>query len=136
MNTETPSWSVSQNDSSDPTKNDCMQWCGLMWKANNSNAWRSSTDMDRDCNNLCNAAQGMQNNDVRSCEKSEWILRDTCYSDIAKKTKDATICENISEKLFLNTCYTTVAEETKDFTLCDKISDQMFKDICLENSKK
>jgi len=27
--------------------------------------------MNKDCNNLCDAAQGMQNNDASACEKSE-----------------------------------------------------------------
>ncbi|HMS91046.1 MAG TPA: hypothetical protein PKC87_02415 [Candidatus Absconditabacterales bacterium] len=126
---------INQDVSNTTTKNECMLGCTMMWTSNDGNKDRSTADMNKDCNNLCNATQGMQNNDTSACEKAEGMLRDTCYSDIAKKTKDATLCENISEVLFISACYSTVAEETKNPLLCDKIPDQMLKDVCLENFK-
>ncbi len=127
---------ATQNVSADVTKNECMVGCKMLRTSNGWNKDRSTADMNKDCNNLCDAAQGMQNNDASACEKSEWILRDTCYSDIAKKTKDATLCEKVSGKLFINSCYSSVAEELQDASLCDKIADQIFKEICLEKIKK
>lgn len=127
---------VESNESSDITKNECMNGCEMMWKTNDGNKWKSSSDMAVDCNNLCDATQGMQNNDTSSCEKSEWILKDTCYSDIAKNTKDVGICENVSEKIFKNTCYSSVAEAKKDISICEKIDEKMFKDVCLSNIAK
>lgn len=120
----------------DVTKNECMQWCQIMRKSNKWNEWRSSRDMEKDCNNLCDASQGIQNNDLSSCEKSEWILRDGCYTEIAKTSKDADICKNIQDSTFLNACYSSVAEETKDASICNKIESGIFKDICVQWTKE
>ncbi len=114
------------------TENECMRGCQMVWKANEGNKWKTSSQMDKDCNNLCDATQGIQNNDLSSCAKSDWILRDGCYSEIAKKTKDASVCENITDVMFKNACYTSVAEEAKDVSICEKISDVMFKKTCLD----
>lgn len=118
------------------TKAECMQWCRVMWKTNQWNKDRSDADMENDCNNLCEAGQWMQNNDPASCEKSQWILRDTCYSEIAQETKNPILCEKINDKMFISSCYVSLAEKMKDKTLCNKITDGMMKNICLESSSK
>lgn len=116
----------------DVTKNECMQGCQIMRKSNKWNEWRSSRDMEKDCNNLCDASQGIQNNDLSSCEKSEWILRDGCYTEIAKTSKDADICKNIQDSTFLNACYSSVAQETKDASICDMVEEGIFRDVCVQ----
>lgn len=78
----------------------------------------------------------MQNNDPSSCEKSEGILKISCYSEIAKKTKNPVICEKIEESLMRGACYSNIAEETKDPTVCDKIESDIFKASCLDGAKK
>lgn len=114
------------------SKEDCMGGCKTLWKSNQSNTGRSDSDMMKDCNSLCDAEQGMQNNDVDSCAKSEGILRDTCYSDVAKNTNNPALCEKITSEIFISSCYINIAEKTKDKSLCDKVIDKMIKDICLE----
>jgi len=120
----------------DVTKNECMQGCQIMRRSNKWNEWRSSSDMEKDCNNLCDASQGMQNNDLSSCEKSEWILRDGCYTEIAKTSKDVDICKNIEDSTFLNACYSSIAQETKDASICDNIEAGIFKDVCIQWTKE
>ncbi|MEI7620412.1 MAG: hypothetical protein WCJ57_02480 [Candidatus Falkowbacteria bacterium] len=114
------------------SKEDCVDGCKTLWKSNQSNVGKSDDDMMKDCNSLCDAGQGMQNNDVDSCAKSEGILRDTCYGDVAKNTNNPALCEKIISKLFISSCYIDIAEKTKDKTLCDKVTDKIMKEICLE----
>lgn len=91
--------------------------------------------MQKDCSALCNSSQGMQNNDPSSCEKSEGILRDVCYSDIAKNNKDISICSNIQEASFVDSCYIGVAEATKDSSICDRIANDILKISCVDETK-
>jgi hypothetical protein len=94
----------------------------MMRKSNEGNKERSAADMDKDCNNLCEASQGMQNGDINSCEKSEGVLKDICYTDIAKTNKDSSLCEKITDQTMMGSCYTFIAEETKDPSLCAKVT--------------
>ena len=112
-----------------------MAGCQMMRKSNDSNKHRTSADMDADCNSLCDAAQGMENNDVSSCEKSEGILKDTCFTEIAKEKNDIAICKKIVDKTFLYGCYVGIVENTKDSSICKEIDDSMRKSICLEEVK-
>jgi len=116
----------------DVSKRECMNWCEIMRKSNAGNEWKSASDMQKDCNNICEASQGIQNNDVSSCEKSEWMLKYGCYTEIATETKDLSICKKITDKIFLNACYSSVAEETKNASICDNIEDTMFKNACID----
>ena len=118
------------------TKEECMNWCYIMWKSNSGNKNKTSVDMDKSCNNLCDASQGMQDNDPASCEKSEGILRDTCYSEIANKTTNPELCEKIKEKMFVGTCYGTIANRLKDPSLCYKVADDIAKSMCLGSVSK
>jgi hypothetical protein len=125
-----------ENVTSDVTKNECMNGCQIMWKANKGNIEKSSSQMDKDCNSLCNAGQGMQNSDVSSCEKSEGILKDVCYSDVAKKTNVPEICEKVVDTTMMGSCYAMIAKKKKNSALCEKIKETMWKDICIQNAKK
>jgi len=127
-----------QDNDSEPviTKNECMSACEMAWKVNPANNKRSLSDMGIDCNSLCDAQQGMQNNDTSACEKSEWILKESCYSEIAKKKKNADVCEKISEKMIIDACYLGVAEAANDASICDKMTDKNFKNLCTQNFKK
>ena len=116
-------------------KSECMIWCEMMWKWNQSNKNKTLADMNVDCNSLCDAAQWMESNDLSSCQKSEGILKDTCFSEIAQETNDPTICKNITDKTFLYSCYTAIAEKNNDDTLCNNIDDTMRKWICADGAK-
>lgn len=120
----------------DVSKQECIQWCEMMRKSNEGNKERSATDMDKDCNNLCEASQGMQNGDINSCEKSEGVLKDICYTDIAKTNKDSSLCEKITDQTMMGSCYTFIAEETKDPSLCAKVTWTIREDICMQNIQK
>jgi hypothetical protein len=120
----------------DVTKNECMQWCKIMRKSNKWNEWKSPNEMQKDCNSLCDASQWIQNNDLSSCERSEWILRDSCYAEIAKTSKDADICTHIEDNTLMNACYSSVAQETKDASICDNIDAGIFKDVCIQWTKE
>ena len=112
-----------------------MNGCYAMWDSNTKNKSRSSSDREKDCNNLCQATQGMENNDLNSCAKSEGILRDTCYSDIAEKRKDSQICAKISDNMFISACYANLAKILKDPKLCENVKVSLLKDGCLSEAK-
>lgn len=120
----------------DISKQECMQWCKIMRKSNESNKERSDSEMDKDCNNLCEATQGMQNRDTDSCEKSEGVLRDACYTDIAKAKKDPSLCEKIADQTMMGSCYTLIAEIIKDPTLCNNVKWEIREDICIQGAQK
>lgn len=115
------------------TKQDCMVWCEMMWKWNPWNKDKLSDEMDRDCNSLCDAAQWMENNDISQCEKALWVMRDSCFTDVAKDLNQPDLCEKIQEPMLRNGCLTTLAEDNKDLSICDKITDPLWNWICKEN---
>lgn len=123
---------VLEKGQSGTTKAECMQWCEMMRKLNEWNKSRTQSEMNVDCNSLCDASQGMENNDVNACEKSEWILKDTCFSEIAQDTNDIAVCKRISDKTFLYGCYTAIAEKQKDTSICENIDDSMRNSICVD----
>lgn len=127
---KTPS-ETSQNIVGKSTKEECMTGCALLWKANKDNSAKTEVEMSTYCNSLCDAGQGMQNLDPESCAKSEGALRDTCYSEIAKKTNNPELCAKIVTETFAGSCYRTISENTKDKTLCEKITVKYIKDSCL-----
>jgi hypothetical protein len=115
---------------SDTTIDECMVGCQSMWKTNSGNEGKTDDDMRRDCTALCQASQGIEDNDLSSCEKSTGVLKDTCYFGIASDTKDVTICEKVTDKTMKDSCYSEVAEKTGDKSLCNKISSSMLKMAC------
>lgn len=115
------------------TKEDCIAWCELMWTSNTANKDKSKDEMAIDCNSLCDAAQWIENNDVSECEKAQWLMRDSCFTDIAQDLNQPDICEKITEPTMLYWCLATLAEQNKDLSICDKITDQMWNWICKEN---
>lgn len=124
------------NDSAgNTTKAECMNGCEMMRNSNTVNKWKSAGDMQIDCDNICEASQGIQNNDVSSCEKSEWMLKYGCYTEIATETKDVSICKKIDDKTFMNACFSSIAEDTKDAKICNNIEDTMFRNICTEGAQ-
>jgi len=118
---------------SDVTMNECVVWCETIWKMNEWNKWKSDSQMQKDCESLCNSTQGIQNNDLNSCEKTEWILKDTCYSDIAEDKEDISICENITDETIKDTCYTNIAELKKDSSICEEVTDMAMQNNCYMN---
>lgn len=114
------------------SREDCMSGCKTLWKSNESNKGKTDGEMEMNCSSLCDAGQGIQKQDVASCEKAEkGILQDACYGDIAKNTGDSKLCEKISSKMLISTCYIAIVEKTKDKSLCEKITVKMMKDLCL-----
>jgi len=129
--------SNSNNKWAKVSKEECMNGCYMMWKSNASNKDKTESDMNKDCEDLCNASQWMENNDLSSCEKtSDPLLKNWCYSEIAKDKWDETICDKISDKLLKDTCIVWVAEKLKDKSLCDKISESFMKTSCIDNLKE
>ena len=116
-------------------KEDCMVWCRMMWNGNANNEWRSKSEMEKDCNSLCEAWEAMQNNDLNACDKSEWIMRDSCISSIAQETIDSKACAKINDLTMKGWCYSSIAEKSKDASICDQIEDSMWKSICEESAK-
>ncbi len=114
------------------SREDCMTGCKVMWNSNAGNAGKSENEMMLQCNSLCDAGQGMQNNDVASCEKAEGVLRDTCFSDVARNTNNPELCKKITQTMLINTCYIGIVEKTKDTSLCENISVNYMKEVCLE----
>ena len=114
------------------TKEECMTGCVMLWEGNKANAAKPKAEMDKYCNSLCDAGQGMQNLDPTFCEKSEGTYRDTCYLEIAKKTNQSELCSKIVTESFAASCFSTIAKVTQDKTLCDKITLERVKKTCLE----
>ena len=110
---------------------DCLSQCVSLWKTSKANAGKSEEQMNKECNSLCDAGQGIQNQDISSCEKAEGIMKDTCYNSIAKKSNDPSICDKITSGAIAGTCYIDAMEKTKDKSFCEKIKTKMFKDDCL-----
>jgi len=120
---------------SDVTMNECMVWCETMWKMNEWNKWKPDSQMQKDCKNLCNSTQGIQNNNTDSCEESEWALKDLCYFGIAEDKEDLSICDNIVDKTTKTTCYVNIAKIKKDSSICERLPDDFLKDSCLDSAK-
>jgi len=114
---------------------DCLMWCQIMRKANEGNKDKSVVDMNKDCNSLCSASAGMENNDLDACEKSQWILKDTCFSEIAQEKNDTTVCKKIGDQTILYSCYTSIAQKQKDLSICENIHDKMRNSICIDGVK-
>lgn len=113
------------------TKEECMTGCVILWKGSDQNKDKTEAEMNTYCNSLCDAGQGMQNLDVASCDKSQGALKDTCYSDIAKKTNNSELCAKVVNASFAGSCYRTISENTKDKSLCEKITVPYIKTSCL-----
>lgn len=109
-----------------------MKWCITLWKSNTNNKDKTEENINKDCNDLCEAGQGIQNDDLTSCDKSDGTMKDICYSKIAKTKKDPTICEKVTSKMFKNTCYVDVAEVKGDQSLCDKVTEKYMKEVCTD----
>lgn len=145
------------------SKNECMNGCYMMWKSNPGNKDKTETDMNQNCEDLCNASQWMENNDLSSCEKTSdpllknWCFSkiakdkkdssicskitditfmDTCYSNLALELNDVSLCKSVKQDIFLSQCYSDIAEKYKDISACDNIQDKMFKDLCIKNRKE
>jgi protein involved in sex pheromone biosynthesis len=110
---------------------DCLTQCIALWKTSKSNEGKSEEQMKNECNSLCDAGKGIQNQDISSCEKAEGVMKDTCYSSIAKKSNDYSICDKITSGAIAGSCYIYAMEKTKDKSYCEKIKTKMFKDDCL-----
>ncbi|NUJ97674.1 hypothetical protein HGA92_02700 [Candidatus Gracilibacteria bacterium] len=143
QNNHTSTEEVSINTSKDSssvgkkqTMQECMQGCEIMWKSNPGNNERTSADMKVDCDNLCYASIGIQNNDLELCEKSEDVLlKGGCYTEVAKVKKDSSICDKVTDSTLKNACYSSVAEDLKDLSICEKIDSDIFKQLCIDTIK-
>jgi hypothetical protein len=121
-----------KNNPGEVSKAECMQGCAMMWKSNDRNAGKTEADMQKDCNALCDAGQGVQNADVSSCEKStDPLLQGTCYTSVAESKNDATICEKITDEILQGGCYISLAEKNNDKSLCSKVTSSIMKQSCL-----
>lgn len=116
-------------------KDDCMVWCQMMWNGNKSNSDRSKSEMEKDCRSLCEAGQAIQDKDLKSCDKSEWILKDSCISSIAQDTNDTKACDKITEPAMKRACYAGLADKLKDKKICDNVEEGMWRSSCVEWAK-
>ena len=109
----------------------CLNECITLWKSTKNNDGKTEDQIKNECNSLCDAGQGIQKQDISSCDKADGIMKDTCYNDIAKKSNDAAICDKITSGAIAGSCYIDAMERTKDKSFCDKIKTKMFRDDCL-----
>jgi hypothetical protein len=114
------------------SKEECMTGCVMLWKGSDQNSNKTEEQMNTYCNSICDSGQGMQNLDISSCDKSvEGGVKDTCYSEVAKKTNNAELCAKVKTETFAGSCYRTIAENTKDISLCEKITISYIKSSCI-----
>lgn len=118
------------NNESSFDMSDCMKWCEMLW-----NKKTSRTQMEKDCSALCEAWNAIETKNANDCEKSEGIMKDSCYSSIANDTKNPDLCKKITDGMMRYACYVSIAEETKDISLCEKIEDSLFKATCEQTVK-
>ncbi len=57
-------------------------------------------------------------------------LRDVCVSDVAKKTLDDLLCDEIQTVGLRDSCYVKIGQETKNTALCAKIQDPGLRSLC------
>lgn len=114
------------------SKEECMTGCVMLWKGNKTNDSKSEDEMNKYCNSICDAGQGMQNLDPESCAKSEGRVKDTCYSEIGKKTNNPDMCALAVDPGSQSLCYSAVAISTNNKSLCDKITISYSKTNCLK----
>jgi len=63
--------------------------------------------------------------------------RDQCYYELAWRTEDAQICEQIQDpnkQGWMDECYRAVAEVTKNSKLCEKVVSEDWKNYCYASS--
>lgn len=76
---------------------------------------------------------GIQTRQQNLCQKAGY-LNDSCWEMIAEDTKNASICDAITDKneRFLH-CYSKVAAFSKNASVCDTIDDPYYQDACISN---
>ena len=114
------------------SKEECMTGCIMLWQGNNANDSKPEAEMNKYCNSICDAGQGMQNLDPESCAKSEGRIKDTCYSEIGKKTNNPDMCALAVDPGSQSLCYSAIAISTNNKSLCDKITIGYSKTNCLK----
>lgn len=115
------------------SREECINGCVMLWKANKDNAAKTEDEMNQYCNQLCDAGQGMKNSDPESCAKGEGAYKDTCYLNVARDTVNPALCEKIENERFRSGCYRDIVAKNKDKALCEKITVGYIKDSCLKN---
>lgn len=75
--------------------------------------------------------------DFSKCEEESLkTMRAICYTEVAIKKKDVSICEkyleNEQDKKFKDLCYRDFAVDKKDGKICEKIESSYIKDQCNE----
>ena len=115
------------------SREECINGCVMLWKANKDNAAKTEDEMNQYCNQLCDAGQGMKNSDPELCAKGEGAYKDTCYLTVARDTVDSSLCEKIENERFRSGCYRDIVAKNKDKSLCEKITVSYIKDSCLKN---
>lgn len=118
-----------QNET-DFSMSDCMKWCEMLW-----NKQTPKEQMITDCESLCEAWKAIEENDADACEKSEWIMKDSCYVSIASEKRDPKLCKSVTDGIMRSSCYSTIAEEAKDDSICENIEDSLFRNACIEAAK-
>ena len=114
------------------SREECMTGCVMLWKNNKDNAAKTEDEMNKYCNQLCDAGQGMKNLDPESCAKGEGAYKETCYLNVARDTVDAGLCEKIEKEPFRSTCYRDISVKNGDKALCEKVTIKYIKDSCLK----
>ncbi|MFA5994678.1 MAG: hypothetical protein WC823_07010 [Parcubacteria group bacterium] len=56
------------------SRKECISGCVMLWKANKDNDAKPEEEMNKYCNQLCDAGEGMKNSDPESCAKGEGSL--------------------------------------------------------------
>ena len=62
-------------------------------------------------------------------------LRNECFIDLSKESKDSIFCSSISNTELRDSCLIDIVLNKKDYSLCNKILDELLRDNCLLMSK-
>lgn len=114
------------------SREECINGCVMLWKANKDNVSKPDEEMNKYCDQMCDAGQGIKNSDPASCAKGEGAYRDTCYVNVARDTVDASLCEKVERETLRAGCYRDVSAKNGDKSLCEKVTVSYIKDSCLK----
>lgn len=87
---------------------------------------------DKKFKNFCYETISWVIKDSYICDQiqDELSIKASCYSRVAIRNADFSLCEKIVIPYLKYRCYTRVAEAKKDSLICDKHSIQQYKDFC------
>lgn len=65
-----------------------------------------------------------------TCSDGDNNRKDSCLMQLAYKTKDPSVCEDVSSQSSKDSCYSSYAIRTNDSNICPKVSEQERRNNC------